>query len=88
MLGIRGIALSIGVGLLTSAAEAQVTTWQLGGDQPWAGRDTVSIMIDFASVDGAIQPIRIEPSTNIISLLDNWTTFRQPKELGSAYSPI
>ena len=24
----------------------------------------------------------VDPSVNIISLLDNWTTFRQPKELG------
>ncbi len=37
-------------------------------------------MIDFAKIDGAIQPIRIEPGTNIITLLDNWTTFRQPSE--------
>ena len=26
--------------------------------------------------------MRVEPGVNIISLLSNWTTFRQPKELG------
>ena len=78
----RGLVLFTVIALLAqTAAQAQITTWQLGGSQPWAGRDTVSIMIDFTRVDGAIQPIRIEPRTNIISLLDNWTTFRQPKEL-------
>ena len=78
-----GLVLSIAIALLApTASRAQITTWQLGGSQPWAGRDTVSIMVDFASVDGAIQPVRIEPGTNIIALLDNWTTFRQPKELG------
>ena len=83
MLNIRSFALTIGVGLLAPAAlKAEVTTWQLGGSQPWAGQDTVSIMIDFERVPGAIQPVRVDPSVNIISLLDNWTTFRQPKELG------
>ena len=83
MLSIRSFALATGIGLLASAAlKAEVTTWQLGGSQPWAGQDTVSIMIDFERVPGAIQPVQVNPSVNIISLLDNWTTFRQPKELG------
>ena len=57
-----GLVLSIAIALLApTASRAQITTWQLGGSQPWAGRDTVSIMVDFASVDGAIQPVRIEP---------------------------
>ena len=74
--------LALALVFLSQTAQAQVTAWQLGGSQPWAGQDTVSIMVDFDSVDGAIQPVRVDPSTNIISLLDNWTTFRQPKELG------
>jgi hypothetical protein len=69
--------LSIALGLCAQTPlQAQITAWQLGGGQPWTGRDTVSVMIDFAKIDGAIQPIRIEPGTNIITLLDNWTTFR------------
>ena len=83
MLSTRNFALTIGIGLLAPVVlKAEVTTWQLGGSRPWAGQDTVSIMIDFERVPGAIQPVRIEPGVNIISLLDNWTTFRQPKELG------
>ena len=79
MLNIRSLALGL---LAPAVLTAEVTTWQLGGSQPWAGQDTVSIMIDFDRVSGAIQPVRVDPSVNIISLLDNWTTFRQPKELG------
>ena len=80
---IRSFWLAVSVGLLApTAPNAEVTTWQLGGSQPWAGQDTVSIMIDFERVPGAIQPVLVEPDVNIISLLNNWTTFRQPKELG------
>ena len=79
MLNIRSFALGL---LAPAVLTAEVTTWQLGGSQPWAGQDTVSIMIDFERVPGAIQPVRVDPSVNIISLLDNWTPFRQPKELG------
>ena len=80
---IRSFWLAVSVGLLApTPPNAEVTTWQLGGSQPWAGQDTVSIMIDFERVPGAIQPVLVEPGVNIISLLNNWTTFRQPKELG------
>jgi len=83
MPSIRSFGLAVSIGLLAPIAlKAEVTTWQLGGSQPWAGQDTVSIMIDFERVPGAIQPVLVEPGVNIISLLDNWTTFRQPKELG------
>ena len=83
MPSIRSFGLAVSIGLLAPIAlKAEVTTWQLGGSQPWAGQDTVSIMIDFERVPGAIQPVRVEPGVNIISLLNNWTTFRQPKELG------
>ncbi len=80
---IRSFWLAVSIGLLApTAPNAEVTTWQLGGSQPWVGQDTVSIMIDFERVPGAIQPVLVEPGVNIISLLNNWTTFRQPKELG------
>lgn len=80
---IRNFWLAVSIGLLVpTAPNAEVTTWQLGGSQPWSGQDTVSIMIDFERVPGAIQPVLVEPGVNIISLLNNWTTFRQPKELG------
>ena len=83
MLNTRSFALILGIGFLApTVLKAEVTTWQLGGSQPWAGQDTVSIMIDFERVPNAIQPVRVEPGVNIISLLSNWTTFRQPKELG------
>ena len=58
MPGIRCLVLSIGLGLCAQTPlQAQITAWQLGGDQPWAGRDTVSVMIDFAKIhtDAAMQ---------------------------------
>ncbi len=83
MLNTRSFALILAIALLApTVLKAEVTTWQLGGSQPWAGQDTISIMIDFERVPNAIQPVRVEPGVNIISLLSNWTTFRQPKELG------
>ena len=83
MLNTRSFAFTVAIALLAPITlKAEVTTWQLGGSQPWAGQDTVSIMIDFERVPGAIQPVRVERGVNIISLLSNWTTFRQPKELG------
>ena len=60
---------------------AQIATWQLGGGGlPWAGQDTVDVMVDFA--DGAIQPVYVTPDINIISLLENWSVFRQPNLQG------
>ena len=59
----------------------QIATWQLGGGGlPWAGQDTVDVMVDFA--DGAIQPVYVTPDINIISLLENWSVFRQPNLQG------
>ena len=43
--------LALALVFLSQTAQAQVTAWQLGGSQPWAGQDTVSIMVDFDSVD-------------------------------------
>jgi hypothetical protein len=61
---------------------AQIDTWQLGGSGlPWAGQDTVDVMIDFA--DGVIKPIYLTPDVNIISLLKNWSVFRQPNLQGA-----
>jgi len=65
----------------SAPAPAQIATWQLGGSGlPWAGQDTVDVMIDFA--DGAIKPIYLTPDVNIISLLKNWSVFRQPNLQG------
>ena len=39
-------------------------------------------MVDLESDPGALRPVYVEPGTNIISLLDDWSFLRQPKELG------
>ena len=68
--------------LLARAGGAQIVSWQLGGSGlAWGENDTVNVLIDFDSVEGAIQPVYITQDKNIISLLDNWSPFRQPKVL-------
>lgn len=62
---------------------AQLAVWKLGGSGvPWVGQDTVRVMVDLESEPGALRPVYVEPGTNIISLLDDWSFLRQPKELG------
>ncbi len=69
--------------LQATPVHAQLSSWKLGGSGlPWSQQDTVRIMLDAESVPGSIQPVYIEPKTNIISLLENWSFLRQPKELG------
>ena len=64
-------------------AWAQDGVWKLGGDGlPWAAGDTTRVMIDVDSAPGSIQPVYIQDGQNIIDLLDNWSTFRLPKDLG------
>ncbi|MEE3259934.1 MAG: FlgD immunoglobulin-like domain containing protein [Candidatus Latescibacterota bacterium] len=48
----------------------------------WAGSDTTSILIDFATRPTAIQPVYITPDRTIFSLLDNWTDDKNPRDLG------
>lgn len=67
----------------STVLHAQLTVWKLGGSGvPWVGQDTVRVMVDLESEPGTLQPVYVEPGTNIISLLNNWSFLRQPKELG------
>ena len=59
--------------LVVISADAQITTWKLGGDGlQWVSNDTAQVMVDFESVPGAIQPVYIQPGQNIIQLAENW----------------
>jgi len=64
--------------------QAQISTWQLGGKDglQWAASDTNSILVDFASLPTAIQPIYLTPERTVYSHLDNWAALRIPRELG------
>ena len=54
--------------LQATPVHAQLSSWKLGGSGlPWSQQDTVRIMLDAESVPGSIQPVYIEPETNIIS---------------------
>ena len=64
-----------------SPGQSQINTWQLGGSgEVWSEQAQVDIMVDF--VDEGIQPVYLTPDVNIISLLDNWSVFRQPNLQG------
>ena len=68
-----------------ATGHAQITTWKLGGDGlDWVGNDTTRVMIDFTSVEGAIQPKYVEAGQNIIQLAENWFFRRAPRELDFA----
>ena len=68
--------------LVGVSADAQITTWKLGGDGlQWVSNDTAQVMVDFESVPGAIQPVYIQPGQNIIQLAENWFFRRAPREL-------
>ena len=71
------------IALFATTTEAEIGTWKLGGSGlSWSDNDTVRVLIDADSTPGSIQPRYIEPEVNIISLLQNWSFLRQPKELG------
>lgn len=64
---------------------AQITTWQLGGDGlNWAESDTARVMIDFETATGSIQPKYIKAGQNIIQMAENWVFRRAPRELDFA----
>lgn len=68
-------------------AVAQVMQWRLGkgGDQGWAERTGLNVMVDDASVPGAIQPLELKPDQNVVTQLRNWTRYRKPIDL--SYRP-
>ena len=70
--------------LLASDTRAQISSWQIGGDDglTWATNDSVRIFIDFKSAPGAIQPIYLTPEQTVFTHLDNWSPWKFPRELG------
>ena len=64
-------------------AVAEVTQWRLGGGggQSWAERTGLNVMVDDASVPGAIQPLELKPDQNVVTQLRNWTRYRKPTDL-------
>ena len=65
---------------LHTAADAEVTPWQIGGSGlDWATSDSVAILVDKAL--GAIRPVYIRPDRPVFSYLENWGDWN-PRELG------
>ena len=67
----------------TGHARAEVSSWMLGGSGlPWAGSDSVDVMIDFETSPTAIQPFYITPDRTVFSYLDDWSPLKWPRQLG------
>ena len=76
--------LAIGLFLLMMcAAQAQLSTWQIGGSGlEWSGSDTLDILIDFETAPTAIQPVYISPDSPVFSYIPGWSDYRVPRDLG------
>jgi len=71
---------------LTTASHAQVEKWQLGGSgTAWDQRDSLYVLVDFSGAPGSIQPLYLQPSQNVIQLLDNWEFWREPSRYNLGY---
>ena len=70
--------------LAVAPSHAQVAKWQLGGSgMAWDQRDSLHVLVDF--VDGAIQPLYLQPDQNVIHLLENWEFWREPSLYNLGY---
>ena len=66
---------------LAHVAEAQISTWQLGGGGlSWSENDTTRLFIDFDSTPGAIQPTYFTLDATVFSHIDNWAFWRDPSD--------
>ena len=79
---ISKVWLAAGLGwLMTGTVEAQLTNWKLGGSGlEWSENDTVDVLVDFETTPTAIQPLYLTPDRTVFSLLENWTTWRDPSD--------
>ncbi len=70
--------------LMATSAIAQISIWQLGGSSglEWSEHDTSQVFIDFAATPTTLQPHYFTPEQNILPLLDNWSPFRFPTQIG------
>lgn len=67
--------------LLVAQSQAQSPAWQLGGSgNAWSERDSLQVLIDFASAPGSIQPVYLDPEQNVLHLLENWQFWRAPSD--------
>lgn len=81
----RLILMLVALGWLPGGHEAaaEVIQWRLGGGggQSWAESTGLNVMVDDASVPGAIQPLELKPDQNAVAQLRNWTRYRKPIDL-------
>jgi hypothetical protein len=64
--------------------QAQVGVWQLGGNSgtEWVAGDSTSVLVDFDSAPGAIQPVFLDSNRTVYSYLENWSPNKVPRDLG------
>ena len=75
--------ISIAAALSIIPAQAQVSLWQLGGDERvWSENDSTEVFVDFETFPGAIAPVYFNGEENIFSKLNSWSPFKFPTDLG------
>ena len=73
----------IAAALSINPAQAQVSLWQLGGDERvWSENDSSQVFVDFETFPGAIAPVYFNGEENIFSKLNSWSPFKFPTDLG------
>ena len=73
----------IAAALSTTPTQAQVSLWQLGGDERvWSENDSSQVFVDFETFPGAIAPVYFNGEENIFSKLNSWSPFKFPTDLG------
>lgn len=74
----------VGGGLLEARqGRAEVIQWRLGGEggQSWKDLAGLKVMVDDASVPGAIQSLGLKPDENLLPLLRPWHRWKHPQDL-------
>ena len=64
---------------------AELIPLRLGGEEgmEWSDRVALNVMVDHATVPGAIQPLVLDPLVNVATQIGPWYRFREPVELDS-----
>lgn len=64
-------------------AAAELTTWRLGGQagDDWQERTALNLMVDVAAAPGSLQPLELDPETNVVLQVGPWVRHRQPSDL-------
>ena len=77
------VAATIGLALHGAPASAEVQVWQFGGSigQPWSERSDLNVLVDISTDSTALQPRQLDPTQNLLPLLEPWHDARSPEDI-------